>query len=195
MTRTSNTLRVTFSANIGAGEGYLTSKSMDSLDDMIDDQGWLWAQDVFGDWKGEIERRQDCARASFTGWFDRSSPSAHLATDCKSAAQRLWERGVWPDVTTLNCYDGSGGIDPNLELDEYVYGPEFFHWMMGKARSDAVEIASALRERGPAYTAGKHPSYDDLVMFYLLSELSVGNDGAEKVLEDKRYLERQDVQR
>ena len=48
MTRTTNTLRVTFSANIGSGEGYLTEKARNTLESIPDD-GWLWAKDVLGE--------------------------------------------------------------------------------------------------------------------------------------------------
>jgi hypothetical protein len=179
MTRTGNTLRVTFSANIDFGEGYLTTKSYDTLSNIPASYGWMWAMDVVGDWQSEIDRVLDYAKAQHVGWMDATSPNNEPAADCREAALRLWEGGVWPDSFTLTDYeigaeldsDFPYGLDPDSEFDEYVCGDDFFELINKRAKVFADEAIAEMRENGVSYPHGNNPSISDLTMFYVLKGL------------------------
>lgn len=172
MTRTNNTLRVTFSANIDAGEGYLTERNDTALYSTLD-YDWLWTKDVVSDWKSDIDRILETAQAGFLGWYDSTSPNAEPAKSVEELAERLWLGGVWPDGSMCVQYEEEAGVDLDDEckIDDYACGPDFFDWMIVRAKQDAKQAVADMRNSGVKYNHGRHPSYSDLLMFYVLSEL------------------------
>ncbi len=171
MTRTNNTLRVTFSANLDSGQAYITDKSREALSEVIE-QGWLWAKDVLTEWREEIDQSLEYAEASFLGWFDAHSPDAVIPKDSRQLAFRLWSGGVWPNLFNASDYVAlSGARLDGADIEGISQSDDFFDDMKAHAMAEASASVKAMRDSGVRYTHGNCPSASDLTMFYVLREL------------------------
>lgn len=177
MTRTTNTHRVTFSASIDCGEGYLTDRASDGLDEVLD-RGWMWARDVLGDWRKYIDYAEERAIAEFAGWCDAETPGHEVAADYRSAALSIWKAGAWPDAIALTCYECGAGVDYDAadEIDSYAASDDFFSVINDEAARVARDLVGRMRGGGVQYPHGSMPSFSDLVRFYTYRELVGAGD-------------------
>ena len=83
-----NRLNITLSASIDSGEGAPTARSQEVLDNLVYNQGSLWALDVLGDWEWDIKQARIKAEVAQMGWACSINPNNYV--DPHDFAATLW---------------------------------------------------------------------------------------------------------
>lgn len=173
--RTNNTLRVTFSASVDAGEGFLTDRNLDTLNGILD-YGWLWAMDVLGDWKGEIDWRREQARAGYLGWYHKVSPNEEPIVDVKMLAIALFEHGCEPSSPCKVAYEFEAGCAVNeaggTDIDSYGNSGDFRREVHRRAAERIRGIVDQIVANGVSAPDDVFSSVEKLERFCLIAELA-----------------------
>lgn len=171
MTRTTNTHRVTFSANVDGGEGYLTAKNEGALQEILE-FGGLWALDVIGDWEAQIGLIKETAEAQFMG-FMASRDEGLNDLGPKEMARKIWFDGVIPCGKVCDYYSWAGLEREDYEdVERYSNSAEFIEDVWPRVVQDAQELALGLIEGGPSFPHGRHPTYAQMLEYAVLVELT-----------------------
>ena len=163
-----NKIRVTFTADVCAGKGYLTEKAEQNLFNMIDHFHSSCCIDILEQWKEKIEHTKDHAKAELLGSFYKDK-----VNDAESAAIILWANGIWPDVFMVNDFECGAETDNDYfdDADRLIESEEFKNKLRNKVDGYVKEKIDELIEAKRLKALDKRPSFDSLVDWFIIERL------------------------